>query len=144
MNACLTEQDLRLYVNGLATDEQISAWNEHIDTCPACTDRLAEASSIPADSDATVTDSLLVAFGSGFDWGILNEDALVVPVSRKVRVDHSTIEAGFTVEVDTAFETFLAVSALKGTLPAGLGVFKCFSSWSASPKPLNASCAEIP
>ena len=45
MDACLTDQDLGLYVDGSATAEQMSAWNEHLDGCLSCARRVIHAQS---------------------------------------------------------------------------------------------------
>ncbi len=39
--SCLSDENLAAFVDGSATDEQLSAWHDHIATCDSCATRFA-------------------------------------------------------------------------------------------------------
>ena len=65
MDACLSDHDLRVLVEGSASDEEVSAWKAHIGSCDGCATRLArrqmgltggdDAGDGKSDTDATIT-----------------------------------------------------------------------------------------
>ena len=65
MGACLSDHDLRVLVEGSASDDEVSAWKAHIGSCDGCATRLArrqmgltdggDTGDGKPDTDATVT-----------------------------------------------------------------------------------------
>ncbi len=50
MGTCLSDHDLAAFVEASATPEQLSTWNEHLNTCDSCALRLARRHVSPTGS----------------------------------------------------------------------------------------------
>ena len=51
MGACLSDHDLRVLVEGSASDDEVSAWKAHIRSCDGCATRLARRQMGLGDGD---------------------------------------------------------------------------------------------
>lgn len=85
--SCPDEKTLKLFIVGRLTAQQVEEFEKHLETCPACSERLAE---LEAGANIPILDDIREAHQSGSESGTLGDSSTISPDMPR-SIDHYNV-----------------------------------------------------